>query len=365
MKKITVRCGRGRYSILIGKYLLDRMGSLLRLQGFSGKVMIVTQGPVAKFHLGAAQKSLRKGKYRFCVHEIMNGEEGKSGREFFRLSHALVENDFERRDLILALGGGVVGDLAGFAAASYLRGIRFVNAGTTLLAQVDSSIGGKTGINLPQGKNLVGAFYPPSLVVSDISVLATLSDREYHSSLGEVVKYGMIRDKALFSLLAKEPERVMRRDPVILEKMVMASSRIKADVVSRDEYETKGERMILNFGHTFGHAFEQALDYRKLMHGEAVAAGMVAASEMAVTLRLFSPTERDRLVSLLGNFHLPTSLSGFGLSLPRVMNAMMRDKKKKAGKLRFVLPVKIGKVVVQENIPKDILKKTIQKIIRG
>ena len=358
---LWVKNSQGRYPVFVGEGVLAKIGDFLKRLGFDGKVFLVTQEKAAKFHLAPVVKSLRQKKMEVTVHQIPEGEEAKCERELFRIYHALVREEFERKDLILALGGGVVGDLAGFAAATYLRGIGFANAATTLLAQVDSSIGGKTGINLEEGKNLVGAFYPPRLVVSDVAALSTLPDREFRASMAEVVKYGVIRDARLFGLLEECADSILERDRKRLTKIVLASVRIKAGVVARDEFETKGERMILNFGHTFGHGLEQALHYRKLMHGEAVSIGMACASRLAVRLRLFQQKEGIRLLRLLEKFHLPVSISGLDLEVEDILIAMSRDKKRKGGRLRFVLPTRIGRVVIRDRIPAALVRKILQE----
>lgn len=356
MNEIKVKSQRGAYEILIGKGLLEKTGAILKETGLNGKAMITVQKSVAGLYLKKLTTSLRAKKIEVHTHTIADGETAKSEAEFFKLIHALCDKDFERKDTLIALGGGVTGDLTGFAASAYLRGIAFVNIPTTLLAQVDSAIGGKTGINLREGKNLVGAFYPPRVVISDITTLKTLPERELHASLAEVVKYGVIRDAQLFRFLENRHESILAKDPLSLEKIVGASSSIKAGVVSRDEHETKGERMILNFGHTFGHGFEQALHYSKLLHGEAVAIGMVCAAQLAVRLKIFSADHLQRLVSVLRYFRLPVSLSGLNVDLESVLLAMSRDKKKKAGKLRFVLPVDIGKVIIRDDIPSGMVQ---------
>ncbi|MBI3306389.1 MAG: 3-dehydroquinate synthase [Candidatus Omnitrophica bacterium] len=361
MKSISVKSRHQDYRIVVGQGLLKKTGSLLKALGLRGKVFIVSQSRVAQLYAGPVKKSLRQNGFAVAEHNLPDGEEAKSEKELFQTYHDLLDKDFERRDIVLALGGGVVGDLAGFAASTFLRGVPFVNIGTTLLAQVDSSIGGKTGINLGQGKNLVGAFYPSRLVISDTEVLKTLPDRDLHASLAEVVKYGVIRDLKLFSLIEKKTEDILAKESSILEKLVLASARIKAGVVSRDEFETQGERMILNFGHTFAHAFEQTLNYRKLMHGEAVAIGMVCAARLANRLKLFPFSETSRLVRVLENLHLPVSLSGLDLDRQDILSGMLHDKKKRAGKLRFVLPTKIGRVIIRENIPSKLLKEVVDE----
>ncbi len=359
MKTIAVRSQRGLYNIVIGKGLLAKLGTILTSRGVKGRVMIVTQDTIAKHYLKKVTASLHAKKIQTHVHLVANGETAKSETELFRLYNTLSDKDFERRDAIVALGGGVVGDLAGFAASSYLRGVSFFNVPTTLLAQVDSAIGGKTGINLRQGKNLVGAFYPPKAVISDIAALTTLPDRELHASMAEVVKYGIIKSAGLFRFLEKKADAILAKDLMSLEKIVTASAKIKAGVVGRDEFETRGERMILNFGHTFGHGFEQALSYHKLLHGEAVAAGMVCAAHLAVRLKMFPASGLRRLMQLLKRFRLPVSLAGLDVDLETVLLAMNRDKKKKAGRLRFVLPVEIGKVKVREDIPLGMIREIL------
>lgn len=363
MKSIAVKSHQGNYRIVVGRNLLTKAGSLLKGLGLKGKVFVMTQSNVRKLYGKQVKHSLQRSGFRVYEYLLPSGEEAKSEKELFRAYHSLLKNGFERRDAVLALGGGVVGDVAGYTAATFLRGVPFINAGTTLLAQVDSSVGGKTGINLGEGKNLVGAFYPSRLVISDTEVLKTLPARELQASLAEVVKYGVIKDSSLFHLLEKQSDAVLAKNPKLLEKLVLASAKIKAGVVSRDEFETKGERMILNFGHTFGHGFEQALNYnhKKLIHGEAVAIGMVCAARLANRLKLFPVLETHRLISLLDKFHLPVNLEGLGLKCEKILSGMMHDKKKKAGKLRFVLPVKIGKVIIRDNISPNLIKEVIDE----
>ena len=351
MKKISVTSRSGNYSVLIGRDLLSSVPKLMAVLGLNRKVMIVVQKRVARLHLSKLLKPLKASGFNAYHHEIPDGEKAKSQNELFRLFENLLDRRFERKDSLIALGGGVAGDLTGFAAATYLRGIPFINIPTTLLAQVDSSIGGKTGINLKEGKNLAGAFYPPRLVISDVNLMKTLPKSEITSAMGEIVKYGMIRDVKIFEVLEKNTVKVNRGDSRLLEKLIVASAAIKADVVSNDEFETKGERMILNFGHTFGHGFEQALNYKKLKHGEAVALGMVCAARLARRLKLFSENEERRLLALLKKLHLPLSLAPYRLKSEKILSAMMRDKKNKGGQIRFVLPVKIGRVKIVSDVP--------------
>jgi 3-dehydroquinate synthase len=359
VKTIVVKSLRGTYKIVTGSGLLEKSGSLIAAAGVRGKILVVTQKNIAKWHLQKVEVSLKKSGFTSQVYYLPEGETAKSSDELFKLYAFMLEKGFERRDAILALGGGVTGDLSGFAAATYLRGIAFLNAPTTLLAQVDSAIGGKTGINLKEGKNLVGAFYPPKVVISDVQPLTTLPARELQAALAEVVKYGVISDPKLFALLERSADKILSKDTDLLHVIVEASSRIKAGVVSRDEFETSGERMILNFGHTFGHGFEKAFDFKKLLHGEAVSIGMVCAARLAAEMKMLPGAEVERIENLLRSFGLPLSIAGMNAKASDITAAMMHDKKKKAGKLRFVLPVKIGKVVVRDDVPARLIEKII------
>jgi 3-dehydroquinate synthase len=361
MKKINVKSSRHPYSIWVGKGVSGMAGKALKSLGFEGKVFILTQRKPAKHHLAKVVRSLKAAGYPGVAYEVPDGEKAKSLEVLRGVYAALLAKGFERRDLLLALGGGVVGDLGGFAAATYLRGIKFVNAGTTLLAQVDSSIGGKTGINLAEGKNLAGAFYPPSLVLSDTQVLETLPEPELRASYAEVVKYGMIRDRQLFALLERENERALLRSPRILEDVVTRSAGIKAGVVSRDEFETRGERMILNYGHTFGHGFEKVSGYR-MFHGDAVSLGMACAARLAVRMGMLDPFVELRQLAVLRKLGLPVLLERKRFDAARVVGAMMHDKKKSAGKLRFVLPESIGSVTVRQDIPLSLVKDVIREM---
>lgn len=359
MKTIQVKSLRGDYSIITGSGILTKTGPLMRSKGLKGKVMIVTQKGIPAAHLRKVESSLKKSGFAVSVFFLPDGETAKSQQNLFKVYSALLKNGFERRDTLLALGGGVAGDLTGFAAATYLRGIPFVNVPTTLLAQVDSSIGGKTGINLKEGKNLAGAFYPPKLVISDAKTLATLPDRELKAALGEVVKYGVISDAKLFRRLERVTFQDLKKNNALLAEIVGICSKIKAGVVSRDELETKGERMILNFGHTFGHGFEKAFNYKKILHGEAVSIGMSCAGQLAVDLGMFSAEDFERTEVLMRKLGLPVTAEGMGAKLDKVLAAMTHDKKKRSGKLRFVLPVKIGRVVVRENISQEKIEKIL------
>ena len=361
MKILTVRSSRGDYKICVGRGLLLRSGALMAGVFEPGaKLMIVSQKNLSPY-LKPLARSLKKKGFEVSIHLLPHGEVAKSEKELFRLSHALLSRGFERKDGIVAVGGGVVSDLAGFAAAVYLRGIRYVNVATTLLAQVDSAIGGKTAIDLKEGKNLMGAFHPPALVISDVAVLKSLPTRELCASLGEVVKYGVIRSAELFDLLEKNGKAIFRKDLAVLEKIVASAAKIKAGVVSRDEFETKGERMILNYGHTFGHGVEGALHYGRIVHGEAVAVGMMMAAQLAVSLGLCSQDLVWRQMKLIMSLRLPVSIKSLGLKTDTVLKVMMKDKKKSKGVLRFILPRRIGQVSIEKNIPLSLVRTIIRQ----
>ncbi len=359
MKTIQVKSSKGHYKLCIGRGLLPRTGALVSgIFAPGAKVMVVSQKNLAPY-LETIAASLSKKGFEVHFHRLPDGEVAKSGAELFRLSYALLARGFERRDGIVAVGGGVVSDLAGFAASVYLRGIRYVNVATTLLAQVDSAIGGKTAIDLKEGKNLLGSFWPPALVISDVSVLRSLPARELRASLGEVVKYGVIRDAVLFHWLERHGKKILRKDLGAIEKVVLACARIKAEIVSRDEFETKGARAFLNYGHTFAHGIEGALGYKGLVHGEAVAIGMMMAGQLGADLGLCPEELPWRQMRLLVSLQLPVSLKKFNLKTVAILKAMMKDKKKHQGTLRFVLPRRIGKVAVEKDIPLAALRKIL------
>lgn len=360
MKTIIVKSLREKYKIYIGKGLLARSGALLSDIFIPGaKLMIVSQKNL-KPYIKAVVSSLKRKGFEVHEHMLPTGEIAKSKTELFRLTHVLLDKGFERKDGIIAVGGGVVSDLAGFAAAIYLRGIHYVNVATTLLAQVDSAIGGKTAIDLKEGKNLLGSFWPPALVISDVNVLRSLPMRELCASMGEVIKYGMIQDPSLFGFLERNSAKILRKDLGVLEKIVTISAGIKAKVVACDEFETKGDRMILNYGHTFAHGIEGALGYQKIVHGEAVAIGMMMAAQLATQLGICPANLVWRQMKLILALQLPVSIKNLNLSTKTILELMMQDKKKAKGILRFVLPRRIGKVTVERNVPISSLHKVIR-----
>ncbi len=362
MRTLVVRLPERAYRICIGRRLVERLPLFLKRLGLSGKLVVVTERRAASHHLFRLVKALHRGKIRPKIFYLPGGEEAKSMRELNRILSFLVRNRFERQDPLLAFGGGAVGDAAGFAASTYLRGVPLIQVGTTLLAQVDSSIGGKTAVNLPEGKNLVGTFYQPRLVVSDVTLLKSLPRRDLVASLAEVVKYGMIRNAPLFRYLETHLKAILKGELECLEEMVVRSARIKAEIVERDERETRGERMILNYGHTWGHAFEAAYGFRGIRHGEAVALGMACAARLAVKRGLLRPEEESRQNRLLERTGLATRLDKFGFKVERVIRPMLLDKKKKGGALCFILPTQIGRVKVVGGVSLSEVRQTLREL---
>lgn len=362
MKTLHVKSRSGDYPVYIGRGVLAEAASHIAKAGLGRKVMIVSQSGVAKYYLKPLLGAFRHAGLEALLCLVPDSETAKSPAVLNQIYEKLIRNTFERRDWIAALGGGVAGDLAGFAAATYLRGVPFINIPTTLLAQVDSSIGGKTGINLKQGKNLVGAFYPPKAVIADTLTLKTLPRREIRAALGEIIKYGMIRDPQILRQLEKNAPGAMAGKPEVLEPLITASASIKVQIVSRDEFETKGERMILNFGHTFGHGFEQALGYRGIKHGESVALGMICANRLARRLNLFSSTDEARFEALIKKLDLPLSIAPYRIKTDKILSAMRRDKKNKSGHIRFVLPVKLGRVKIVAQVSEQSVRQVLREL---
>ena len=289
-----------------------------------------------------------------ATHVVEPGERSKAWGALPPLFAALLDLKADRRACVVAVGGGVVGDLAGFAAASFMRGIALIQVPTSLLAMVDSSVGGKTGVNLPRGKNLAGAFHQPAGVLIDPDVLRTLPDREYAGGLAEVVKYGVIADAEFFAWLETNAEPIARRDPAVLVPLIARCCELKAAVVAADEFETTGVRATLNYGHTFAHAFENLAGYGALSHGEAVAVGMTCAARLAVARGLIEPSVFGRQTALLERFRLPTALPTAVDAPPAAVLAAMRtDKKNVGGALRLVLPVRLGEVRVFADVPEE------------
>jgi 3-dehydroquinate synthase len=349
---VNVGLGARAYDIVIGRNLLATLGARIAALRPGAKTAIVTDETVARHHLAAAEAALQAAGIGSSRLVVPGGESSKSFSEFERVCEALIQQRIERSDLIVALGGGVVGDLAGFAAAAVRRGLDFVQVPTSLLAQVDSSVGGKTGINSAQGKNLIGAFHQPVLVLADTSVLDTLPPRQFRSGYAEVAKYGLLGDAGFFAWLEANWWDVFVGGPA-REHAIAVSCRMKAAIVARDERET-GERALLNLGHTFGHALEAATGFsERLHHGEGVALGMVLAFGFSARKGLIAPAEADRMVRHLAAVGLPTRLSDIPGALPdadRLMELIAQDKKVKRGKLTFILVRGIGQAFVAPDV---------------
>jgi len=334
MNQLMVGLGDRSYPINIGAGSLNDIGSELDLIRFPEKIAIVTNPLVGSHYCQPVLDALNRSGRDVSVIQIPDGEEYKNAEILQLIYDTLIDRGFDRYCGLVALGGGVIGDLTGYAAATYLRGIPFVQVPTTLLAQVDSSVGGKTGINHPRGKNLIGAFYQPRYVHIDVRVLDTLSTREYAAGLAEVVKYGVIADLDFFEWLEINAERLLRLDPEALAHAVMMSCQIKANVVESDETE-QGLRAILNFGHTFGHAVETLAGYGVIKHGEAVSIGMLVAAAVSREKGLCAAADVERLRGLLVKLGLPVNPPDF--SAEEFLAVMRRDKKVKGGELRLVL----------------------------
>lgn len=347
MQTLTVTLASRSYPIHIGPGLLARADLITALLP-QKKAAIVTNEVVAPFHLAPLQRALEQHGVEVMTVTLPDGEEHKNWETLNRIFDALLEHRCERSTALIALGGGVIGDLAGFAAAVYLRGVPYIQVPTTLLAQVDSAVGGKTAINHPRGKNMIGAFYQPLAVIADTDTLATLPRRELVAGLAEVIKYGLIRDPEFFAWLEANLARLLARESEALIHAIERSCANKAEVVARDEREN-GERALLNFGHTFGHAIETGLGYGKWLHGEAVAAGMVLAARLSRRLGLIGAQEVERITALIAAAGLPVRPPELGFE--RYLELMGRDKKVAGGRIRFVLLRRIGEALLSDEVP--------------
>jgi 3-dehydroquinate synthase len=353
--RVDVDTGARQSTTWIGDGLLDRLGAILEDHRLGARRYVVSSPAIWRLHGVRVQAAL--GKVEPIL--IPAGERYKTLRSVGLIYDALIRAGADRGSALVAVGGGVVGDTAGFAAATFLRGIALVHVPTTLLAQVDSSIGGKVGVNHALGKNLIGAFHQPAVVVTDPSVLATLPRREFRSGLYEVVKYGVIASRGLFGRIAVHTKEVFARDTAVLGPAIVESCRIKADVVSKDERES-GLRRILNFGHTIGHALEAVTRYRRLRHGEAIAYGMLGAADLAVHRDAMSSADRDELAALVAALGPLPSVTD--LPIPGVLEAIRRDKKVVHGRLHFVLATCIGATVTVDDVSEAEIAATLTRM---
>ena len=361
MPSVHVDLADRSYTISIGTQTLPNIAEILKGQIASWTHTVLICDERVFSTLGSqVRESLQSEAMRISCLIIPSGEENKSAASLTRLWGEMLSERTDRKSVVVAVGGGVVGDLAGFAAATFMRGLRFVQVPTTLLAMVDSSVGGKTGINLPEAKNMIGAFWQPHAVWIDSQCLQSLPDREFRSGLAEVVKYGVILDEAFFEYLENNAVSILARDSSSLESIVRRSCELKAQVVAADERETLGLRAILNYGHTFGHAIEATTAYGQYLHGEAISLGMMMAGHLAVRLRMWTEDSLLRQQKLLQAFCLPVLRQS---SHPaELMEAMQLDKKTEHGKLNFVLPTKIGHVKTVTGCSPSDVAKSIQAI---
>lgn len=355
IKRILVKSSGGPYSIVAGAGVIRRAAQEIAVLGRFSTVHVVSSPKVWRAVGKSVQRGLRLSKGS-AIHHFDDAESAKNLRSVEQITRSLCRAGADRQSLVVAVGGGVVGDVAGFAAAAFLRGVKLVHIPTTLVSQVDSSIGGKTGVNLPEGKNLIGSFYPPQLVLTDPQLLRTLSDREFRGGLAEVIKHAIIADAEMFAMLEKDMEKILRRDRSALGFLIPRNVQIKARVVSRDERES-GLREILNYGHTFAHALESVTKYRRYQHGEAVAWGMMAAAFLGHELGLTRADNVSRIVALIRRLGpLPPWPRVPAMALLR---AMRSDKKTRAGILRFVLSPRIGQARSYDTVPLHVVERIL------
>ena len=359
MSTLTVNLPHNTYHIAIASGNLSQLGNQMQQLKIGKKVLVVSNPEIFDYYGEACLKSLESAGFEVYKHLIPSGESHKHLQSIEQVYDTALANRIERSSTLVALGGGVIGDMTGFAAATWLRGVNFVQVPTSLLAMVDASVGGKTGVNHPQGKNLIGAFYQPKLVLIDPDVLKTLPPREFRAGMAEVIKYGIIWGDDLFTKLeqASNIDSYQTIEPKLLETILIRSCQAKADVVSQDEKES-GIRAILNYGHTIGHAVESLTHYSKFVHGEAVAIGMVAAGKIAIHMGLWQEQEANRQDALIKKAGLPTDIPP-NLIFEDICLTLQSDKKVKSGKVRFVLPTTIGKVIITDKVTQEIVSQVI------
>ncbi|HEX5222773.1 MAG TPA: 3-dehydroquinate synthase [Verrucomicrobiae bacterium] len=360
MRTVRVPLGNRSYDIKIAPGLISKLGAECAKLKLGHRCAIITDTNVGREYAKPAYNSLLRAGFEPSLVIVPAGETAKSLKSVQSCYNRLALHRLERKSFIIALGGGVVGDLAGFVAATYLRGIPFVQVPTTLLAHVDSSVGGKVGVNLKAGKNLVGAFYQPRLVLCDLDALTTLPGREFRAGLAEIIKYGIIFDASLFARLERDLSRFLRRDTKFLEEVIARCCQIKANVVGQDETES-GLRAILNFGHTIGHGLEAISSYGRYLHGEAIAIGQVAAAKLSREFAGLKEKDVDRIANLFKRAGLPTDLKVTTSQRPKLLAAMKLDKKVTDGELKFVLAKRIGKVVWGQRVPTTAIEAALMR----
>ncbi|MFP6637150.1 MAG: 3-dehydroquinate synthase [Nitrospinaceae bacterium] len=356
MQRLAIDLGERSYEILIGLDLRKRVGEFLKAVFRPSRVVIITHPSINSTYGEEVIANCLDQGWTTDIIEVPEGEVSKSLGQVEKLYDRLLELNCDRKSVLIALGGGVIGDLVGFVAATYQRGITFIQVPTTLLSQVDSSVGGKTGVNHPKGKNMIGAFYQPRLVVTDLQTLKTLPIKEYRAGLAEIVKYGVISDASFFEFLEKNYKDILNLNQDCLSYIIENSCAIKAKVVEKDERETR-HRMILNFGHTLGHAIESLTGYSRFVHGEAVAIGMVRAAELSHSMGKCSKEVPRRLEALLKNLGLPVEMPE--LDPAAVIESLYHDKKTMDNKIKFILVKEIGSIEIVEQVPESEILKII------
>jgi 3-dehydroquinate synthase len=355
MQKIRVELAERSYNIMIGNNMLKEIGGAFDKFEFSGKVAMISNPTVYALYGKTVASALKRSGNDLTEVLIPDGEEYKSLEYTEKIYESLLKSRLDRKSVLIALGGGVIGDITGFAASTYMRGIDFIQVPTTLLAQVDSSVGGKTGVNHPLGKNMIGAFWQPRLVWIDTATLNTLPRREFLSGLGEVIKYGVIWDEEFLAYLEANQDKILSLDATTLTHIIGRSCEIKAEVVSKDERES-GLRAILNYGHTIGHALETLTGYRKYLHGEAVSIGMYMEARLSHQLGLIDKRAVARIKALIDSFGLPTEMPG-DIGVQDLIGKMQLDKKTVAGRMHFVLPERVGQVRIYSEVSVEDIKK--------
>lgn len=358
-RTVKVKLDLRSYDVIVGRNIISFLGKILKEKKLFKYAFIITNQRISSLYSKFIRETLERSGFKFKFSKIPDTEKSKSFDQVKKLLKEIILFGRKRDVFIVALGGGVVGDISGFLASIYKRGIPYIQIPTTLLSQIDSGIGGKTGIDLPFAKNMVGTFYQPRFVFSDPSFLSTLSKREIRSGLAEAIKYGVIKDRGLFEFIERNYSNLINLDLNLLERLVYFCSKIKAEIVSRDEKEEKGIRTHLNFGHTIGHAIEAASKFSKYSHGEAISIGMICASLISHYLGLLDRDSLNRIENILSLVGLPVNLRG--LKLEDILKAQSFDKKIISGRNRFVLPTKIGKVIIYKNVPLNLIRRVIKE----
>ena len=358
MQNIRVELGERSYDISIGSNILDNIGDALKSLNLSPKVAVVSNPTVLELYGERVSNSIKEAGFDLLTVTIPDGEEYKDLPWLQHIYDELLGHKLDRSSALIALGGGVIGDMTGFAASTYMRGIAYIQVPTTLLAQVDSSVGGKTGVNHKLGKNMIGTFWQPRLVWVDIETLRTLPERELLAGLAEVIKYGVIYDRALFDFLADNRDSILSLDSEALTHIVQRSCEIKAEVVAKDEREA-GLRAILNYGHTIGHAIETVTEYKRFLHGEAVAIGMCLEAKLSRMLDLIDEGQVSQIKDVIDSYGLPSKKPS-NINAHSIFLSMQLDKKAVAGELKFILPEKIGSVRIHKGVSEELLREVLR-----